>query len=115
MNSRNRSLGLRGRVGDVDAAMRYAFGREQAGALGRSGKRLSAALEAYQRVRASGEEPGEALLRRVADELWSLAIQREVAGLGVDNIAWLRREFDLPDEIVNRMGALGGPRPSPSR
>lgn len=90
--------------------MRYMLGREQAGALGRAGKRLTAALQAYRQARATGTAPGEALLRRVAEELWALAIRREIAGFGADNLDWLRREYDLTDEIVNRMGALNGPR-----
>lgn len=95
--------------GDVDSAMRYALGKEQAGALGRAGKRLEAALSAYRTAEAGGGQPGEALARRVAEELWSLLIQREVAGFTADNLAWLRREYDIPERVINRLGVATGP------
>ncbi len=95
--------------GDTDAAMRYALGREQAGALGRAGRRLETALAACRRVEAEGRTPGEALLRRVADEAFALLVQREVAGLGAGNLAWLRAEYDLPEAVVNRLGVCNGP------
>jgi hypothetical protein len=91
--------------------MRYALGREQAGALGRAGRRLEAALAAWRNVEARGEVPGEALCRRVAEEFWSLLVQREVAGLGAGNLAWLEREYDVPKRVVNRLGVATMLRP----
>ena len=100
------SFGIHGtaRRGDVDAAMRYALGREQSGALGRAGKRLTDAIAAYRNVEAQGELPGEALQGRVADAVWCLLVQRECAGIRTGNMDWLRSAFDIPDAVVGRLG-----------
>ncbi len=97
------------RAGDADAAMRYVLGKEQAGALGRAGRTLEMALQGYRQLEREARPIPEAVRCRVAEALWALAVQREIAGFGPENLKWLRQEFDLPDEIINRMGVLPGP------
>jgi hypothetical protein len=104
-----------------DSALDYEIAQEQAAALGRLGRALEAALAAlseHDGLRAdSGDLPEQApagaarerLLREASNALWCFVVQREAVGLR-DQRA-IMREYRVPIEVQNRMGAFGtGPR-----
>ena len=104
-----------------DSALDYEIAQEQAAALGRLGRALEAALAAlseHDGLHAdSGDLPGQApagaarerLLRDASNALWCFVVQREAVGLR-DQRA-IMREYRVPIEVQNRMGAFGiGPR-----
>ena len=103
------------------AVLDYEIAQEQAAALGRLGRALEAALAAlseHDAVHAdSGDRPCQApagaarerLLRDASNALWCFVVQREAVGLR-DQRA-IMREYRVPIEVQNRMGAFGiGPR-----
>jgi len=103
-------------------ALDYELAQEQAAALGRLSRALEAALAAlssYDQERAQrGEElpappsPTAAVRERLVQEasnaLWCFVIQREACGLRDQRI--VVREYRIPAEVQNRMGAFGGTR-----
>ena len=104
-----------------ESALDYEIAQEQAAALGRLGRALEAALAALSehdgRHADSGDRPGQApagaarerLLRDASNALWCFVVQREAVGLR-DQRA-IMREYRVPVEVQNRMGAFGiGPR-----
>lgn len=104
-----------------EGALGYEIAQEQAAALGRLGRALEAALAAlseHDGLRAdSGDLPEQApagaarerLLREASNALWCFVVQREAVGLR-DQRA-IMREYRVPIEVQNRMGAFGtGPR-----
>jgi hypothetical protein len=104
-----------------ESALDYEIAQEQAAALGRLGRALEAALAAlseHDGLRAdSGDLPEQApagaarerLLREASNALWCFVVQREAVGLR-DQRA-IMREYRVPIEVQNRMGAFGtGPR-----
>ena len=104
-----------------ESALDYEIAQEQAAALGRLGRALEAALAALSehdgRHADSGDRPGQApagaarerLLRDASNALWCFVVQREAVGLR-DQRA-IMREYRVPIEVQNRMGAFGiGPR-----
>ena len=104
-----------------ESALDYEIAQEQAAALGRLGRALEAALAAlseHDGLRAdSGDLPEQApagaarerLLRDASNALWCFVVQREAVGLR-DQRA-IMREYRVPIEVQNRMGAFGtGPR-----
>ena len=108
-----------------ESALDYEIAQEQAAALGRLGRALEAALAAlseHDGVHAdSGDRPGQApagaarerLLRDASNALWCFVVQREAVGLR-DQRA-IMREYRVPIEVKNRMGAFGtGPRIRPA-
>ena len=108
-----------------DSALDYEIAQEQAAALGRLGRALEAALAALSendgRHADSGDRPGQApagaarerLLRDASNALWCFVVQREAVGLR-DQRA-IMREYRVPIEVQNRMGAFGtGPRFRPA-
>ena len=108
-----------------ESALDHEIAQEQAAALGRLGRALEAALAAlseHDGVHAdSGDRPGQApagaarerLLRDASNALWCFVVQREAVGLR-DQRA-IMREYRVPIEVQNRMGAFGtGPRFRPA-
>ena len=108
-----------------DAALGYEIAQEQAAALGRLGRALEAALAALvQHDRAGAESDGDAtnrlspagplrerLVQEASDALWCFVVQREACGLRDQSFADQRsiiRQYGVPAEVRNRMGAFGG-------
>ena len=99
------------------SSLDYEIAQEQAAALGRLGRALEAALAAlsdHDGLRAdSGDLPEpapagavrERLLREASNALWCFVVQREAVGLR-DQRA-IMREYRVPIEVQNRMGAFG--------
>ena len=102
----------------------YEIVQEQAAALGRLGRALEVALAALsrhdemRREEPPREETGgghggkpraaavrEQLLREAGTALWCFVVQREACGLR-DQKA-IMREYRVPREVQNRMGAFG--------
>ena len=101
-----------------ESALGYEIAQEQAAALGRLGRTFEAALSAlseYDGLLQSvfGDRPDQApagaarerLLRDVSNALWCFVVQREAVGLR-DQKA-IMREYRVPIEVQNRMGAFG--------
>jgi hypothetical protein len=103
------------------AALEYEFLQERASALGRLGRALEAALAALSTFdTATTEQSGppaedQETRRRLVSEagvaLWHFIVQREA--LGLRDSARIIRDYRIPVDVVNRMGA--GPVKSAER
>ena len=118
-----------------DSALGCEIAQEQAAALGRLGRALEAALAALaQHDRAARERDGDAtnrpsptgplrerLVREASDALWCFVVQREACGLRDQSLRdqnlrdqsfgdqrSIIRQYGVPAEVRNRMGAFGG-------
>jgi plasmid stabilization system protein ParE len=98
----------------LENVLDYEIAQEQASALGRLGRALEAALAALsnhdERGGDQANQPGastvrERLLRDASAALWCFVVQREAVGLR-DQRA-IMREYRVPIEVQNRMGAFG--------
>jgi hypothetical protein len=104
-----------------ESVLDYEIAQEQAAALGRLGRALEAALAAlseHDGLHApSGDRPEQAptgaerLLREASNALWCFVVQREAVGLR-DQRA-IMRDYRVPAEVQNRMGACGAGAVSP--
>jgi len=83
-----------------EAALRYELLEEQAAALGRLGRKAEAALAA---LRAHEGEGRAAVLSAACDAVWCFLVQREV--LGLRDRAQIVRDYDIPREVMVRLGA----------
>ena len=101
------------------AALDYEIAQEQVSALGRMGRALEAALAAlaeYDRshgAKDSGAKDSGAkdaararLVGEASDALWCFMVQREAFGLRDPRP--VIRDYRVPAEVHNRMGAFGG-------
>jgi hypothetical protein len=102
-----------------ESVLGYEIAQEQAAALGRLGRALEAALAALSdhdgllQSPSSARRPDQApvgavrerLLRDAGNALWCFVVQREAVGLR-DQRA-IMREYRVPIEVQNRMGAFG--------
>lgn len=96
----------------VQAALDYEIAHEKASALGRLGRRLEetiAALAAFDATQLTPlDDPRRAARRRLVAEagtaLWHFVIQREA--LGLRDSARLLRDYKVPNEVRDRMGAF---------
>jgi len=99
-----------------ESALDYEIAHEQASALGRLGRALEAALAAlsgFDRAQAEGQAsataPAHTVRKRLVQEashaLWCFIVQREACGLRDQRL--IVREYGVPAEVKNRMGALG--------
>ncbi|MCC7347652.1 MAG: hypothetical protein IT538_09675 [Variibacter sp.] len=94
------------------AALDYEIAQEKASTLGRMGRRLEerlAALTAFDADRhaVAPHSPQDAEARRqlvaeAGQALWHFVIQREA--LGLRDSARVLRDYNVPDEVRNRMG-----------
>ena len=95
------SLGRRLGVETGEVVLRYELLEEQAGSLGRAGRKVEAALAAL-REHPGGDGRAE-LLRAAADAVWGFLVQREVMGLR-DRAAVIAH-YAIPREVLVRLGA----------
>ena len=84
--------------------------KEKVSALGVTGRKLTQLLAEYQ---SGGQEHGSAenienLTAKVADCLSALIIQRELIGLPHENIEWILSTFDIPEQVVIKLGLRRG-------
>lgn len=91
---------------DAHAGVVAALVEERAGALGRAGRRLEEAVDTHRLLVEVGwatPEQVDAALDGVREALFALVVQRECAGFRRDNLGWIRRCYDVPDEAVRRL------------
>jgi hypothetical protein len=89
-------------------ALDYEIAQEQVSALGRMGRALEAALAAlaeYDRSYGEKDAVRESLVRDASDALWCFMVQREAFGLRDPRP--VIRDYRVPAEVHNRMGAFG--------
>ncbi len=103
------------KVENPAAALEYEFAQEKAASLGRLGRKLEAALAALAAFDAAtadrSEERREARRALVADAgvaLWHFVVQREA--LGLRDSPQLMRDYRVPQEVRNAMGAFPAKR-----
>jgi hypothetical protein len=88
------------------AALDYEIAQEQASALGRAGRALEAALAALAAYKEeAGGAPRAKLVQEASYALWCYMIQREAMGLRDPRP--VLRDYRVPAEVQNRMGAFG--------
>jgi|SRR5581483_9054044 len=90
-------------------AINHEIAGEKAGALGRSGRKLRAALDNLERFdqRVVDKQRADAvaragLVKAASDAFWLYVVQREALGL-VDS-EYIRREYAVPPEVWRRGG-----------
>ena len=95
------------------AALDYEIAQEKASALGRLGRRLEAALanlhafdEATSTKTRQTRHKRRALIDEAGHALWLFVVQREAIGLR--DTRGLLRDYRVPSEVFNRMGAAPG-------
>ena len=97
------------------ATLEYEIAQERASALGRLGQRLEAALTALAacpRTADSDREIRDRLVEQAGYALWLFVVQREACGLNkVDHVM---QAYDVPNEVVARMGPLATPGAHPN-
>jgi uncharacterized protein DUF6665 len=93
------------------AALDYEIAQEKASTLGRLSRALEAALAALRDHDAqTGEHSAEArqtrgvLVAEASRALWHFIVQREA--LGLRDSRQVMRDYRVPGEVQNRMGAL---------
>jgi hypothetical protein len=81
--------------------------RERAESLARGGQRLQTALANLRTFDAGtrGSKPRAQLVAEASEACLSLLVQREVLGLGAKDADAMRKDFDIPQEVWNAMGA----------
>jgi hypothetical protein len=98
------------------------FAQEKASALGRLGRALEAALAALARfdaqrcgqaLDAERREARAALTAEASIALWHLVVQRETCGLR--DLRAVLRDYQVPAEVVARMGIFTVPAKRPRR
>jgi hypothetical protein len=92
-------------------ALDYEIAQEQAAALGRAGRTLETALAhlfEHDRTAQADAQARAALVQAAADALWRFIIQRECCGLRDSRS--VMRDYRVPKEVQNRMGAVVRPR-----
>lgn len=97
----------RRRSASITEALDYEIVQEQASALGRAGRALEAALAALSEHDRSGrnaDEKRRTLIADAGDALWRFIIQRECCGLRDGRT--VMRDYRVPQEVQNRMGAF---------
>ena len=80
--------------------------KEQASALGRAGKKLRLSLEKYQHhlEHDLSLEQENDFFNEIADNVWELVLQREFIGFVHGNLIWVKENYVIPSEALNRLG-----------
>jgi hypothetical protein len=90
------------------AALDYEIAQEQVSAFGRHGRALEAALTAlaeYERSHGNRGATRAQLIQDASHALWCFIVQREAIGLR--DPGPVIRDYRVPAEVRNRMGAFG--------
>jgi DNA topoisomerase VI subunit B len=93
------------------AAVELEILEEKASALGITGRRLEAALAEYRGHRQRGAKAKSLaqLIAEIANNLQELLIQRESMGVPYQNVEWVLRSYDIPQEISAKLGLRDDP------
>jgi hypothetical protein len=88
-------------------AVETEIARERAESLGRSTRRLRSALETLRHFDAGAvtEKSREQLVSAAAEACLAYLVQREFMGLGAQDAIAIRKDFAVPMEVWNQMGA----------
>jgi hypothetical protein len=54
------------------------------------------------------ENAARELIAKIADNLSEFLIQRELAGIPHENLEWILKTYDIPEEILARLGLRRG-------
>jgi hypothetical protein len=90
------------------AAVQSEIARERAESLSRSASRLRRTLEALRRFD-DGPQAGRSrsqLVHEASEACLAYVVQREVMGFGMQDVNGIRKDFDVPKDVWNAMGAL---------
>jgi hypothetical protein len=89
------------------ASVQAEIARERAESLSRGSQRLRGAVAALRAFDAGtrGTKPRAQLVAEASEACLALLVQREVLGLGSKDAEAMRREFEIPAEVWNAMGA----------
>ncbi|HEU4625513.1 MAG TPA: DUF6665 family protein [Steroidobacteraceae bacterium] len=92
------------------ASVQAEIARERAESLARSGQRLQRALAALRSFDAGAHvaKSRVQLVSEASEACLALLVQREMLGLGAKDAEAMRRDFDIPPEVWNAMGARRG-------
>lgn len=87
-------------------ALDLEIARAQAEALGLAGKKLQ---ESIDRFRVSSEwesraQGREELLDELVSRAWALMVQRELIGFRHENVRWILKHYELPNEALSYLG-----------
>jgi hypothetical protein len=90
--------------------LEYELNAERANSLGRSGLKAEAALAALKAwdEQRQNVEQRDALLRKAADAVWDLFVQREICELR--NSRDVIQRYAIPDEVLVRLGSTQNSR-----
>lgn len=100
------NLGGPPRPESLERALQAEFLAEQAQSLGEAGRRVEASLEALRTFDGAGKGGNDrgALVEDAAYAVWSLFVQRELAGLRSQ--AEVIRHYAIPREVLNSVGRV---------
>ena len=84
-----------------EAVLQHELLQEQAASLGRMGDKMERALAALSEDVGTDARPE--LVRKAADAVWCVFVQREV--LGLRDRAAIIAQHAIPREVLNRIGA----------
>jgi hypothetical protein len=89
------------------ASVQAEIARERAESLARGGQRLRTALAALRKFDSGthGAKPRAQLVAEASEACLALLVQREVLGLGARDANAMRKDFDIPRDVWNAMGA----------
>jgi hypothetical protein len=89
------------------ASVEAEIARERAESLSRGAHRLRTALASLRKYDAGahGKKPRAQLVSEASEACLALLVQREVLGLGTKDAEALRKDFEVPQEVWNAMGA----------
>jgi hypothetical protein len=89
------------------AAVEAEIARERAESLGRSSQRLRTTLTAVRTFDAGtrGTKPRAQLVAEASEACLALLVQGEVLGFGSRDAEEMRRDFEIPEDVWNAMGA----------
>ena len=89
------------------ASVQAEIARERAESLTRSSQRLRAALANLRTFDAGthGSKPRSQLVTEASEACLALLVQREVLGFGLKDAEAVRKDFEIPQDVWNAMGA----------
>lgn len=91
------------------SALDQEIAKEKASALGIAGKKLEQLLTEYRlKIERGGSRDQPELISRIAHNLSEFLIQRELAGIPHENLQWILKTYDIPEEILARLGLRRG-------
>lgn len=90
------------------AAVQAEIARERAESLSRASVKLRGTLESLYRfdAGAAGSEARAQLVLEASQACLAYLVQREIMGFGAQDADAIRREYNVPSEVWNAMGAL---------